>query len=328
MSSPANEIRTRVQTGSVPSTGATEGGSKNPPSVGVVVVNYNLKDSLRATLQSIQQVNYPAFSIVVCDNASKDGSQEMVRREFPDVHLIANPKELGYAKAASLGMEYMAPRHPYIFSTTNDVTLAPDIFTVLVEAAEKDPALGVIGTKIFFYDRPTVLWHAGAKVHWFHGHSFHYGYNQDDQPRFDQVRECAYVTGCGVLLRSALVQRIGGFKEDLVFYFEDADLCLRAWEAGSRVIYLPAAKMWHKTSTTLARNRSLQLRYSTRNNLYFLQRHQPRIGGSWPTHWTYVWLTCPLKMAYFCLWGQWKNAVGIWRGIQDWRQGKYGMIGS
>ena len=79
---------------------------KNRPPVGVVIVNHNLKDSLRETLLSFKKVNYPDVTIVVSDNASKDGSVEMVRNEFPDVHLLAHETEQGYARAASLDLRH------------------------------------------------------------------------------------------------------------------------------------------------------------------------------------------------------------------------------
>jgi GT2 family glycosyltransferase len=293
------------------------------PSVGIVIVNHNLRESLRETIESCKKVNYPNVQIVVVDNESKDGSQEMVRTIFPDVHLIANPVGLGYAKAASQGMEFLAANHDYIFSTTNDVILDPEILNRLVDVAENDPRTGVLGTKIYFFDRPTVLWHAGAKVPAWHGHSYHIGWERQDGPKYDKIRECDYVTGCGFLLRSSVLREIAFFKEDLIFYSEDADLCYRIREHGYKVLYVPSAKMWHKTSTTLAKNRSLQLRYSTRNGLYLIQRH--RIG--YPIGLlSHLFLVSPFKMLVFTLMLRPKNAIGIWRGIQDWRKKKFGMI--
>ncbi len=298
-------------------------GTDKPP-VGVVIVNHNLKDSLRATLESFKQVNYPSVTIVVSDNASTDGAQEMVRTLFPEVHLLAHKEEQGYARAASLGMAFLADKTKYIFSTTNDVTVDPEIFNVLVAHAEKDPQAGVLGTKIYFYDRPTVLWHAGGVVNPLHGHTRHLGWEREDHARYGEVRECDYVTGCGYMLRSEVLKKIGFFKEDLVFYSEDAELCYRFREAGYKVLFIPDAKMWHKTGTTLAKNRPVQLHYSTRNQLYLLQRH--RVGFYPLTLWVHILVVSPIKMALFALMFRWKNSVGIYRGIRDWWRGKYGWI--
>src|SRR3954468_13609618 len=103
------------------------------PAVGVVIVNHNLKDSLRETLQSFRKVDYPELQLVVSDNASSDGSQAMVRSEFPEVHLLAHETEQGYALAASLGMAILVEKTKYIFSTTNDVIIDPRIIQVLVD---------------------------------------------------------------------------------------------------------------------------------------------------------------------------------------------------
>src|SRR5262249_6372191 len=211
-----------------------------------------------------------------------------------------------------------------IFSTTNDVTVDPDILKVLVRHAENDPHAGVLGTKIYFFDRPDVIWHAGGRVNPVHGHTYHLGWERKDHPRHNRLRECDFVTGCGFLLRSEALKQIGYFNEALVFYSEDADLCYRMREAGFKVLYVPEARMWHKVSTTLAKNRPLQLRYSTRNGLYLLQRHKV---GLYPLSlMVNCLLACPFKMALFALVLRWRNSVGIFRGMQDWRLGRYGWL--
>jgi GT2 family glycosyltransferase len=294
------------------------------PPVGVVIVNWNLKDSLRETLKSFRAVNYPGLKIVVSDNASTDGSQEMVRTEFPEVHLLAHEKGLGYAKGASLGMAHLVDQTKYIFSTTNDVIVDPEMISILVEYAEKEPSAGVLGTKIYFFDRPNVIWHAGGRIHPLHGHSYHLGWERKDHPRYSQIRECDFVTGCGFLLRCEALKKTGFFKEDLVFYSEDAELCYRIREAGYKVMFVPQAKMWHKTGTTLAKNRPTQLRYSTRNGLYLIQRH--KIGFYPLSLLVHVFVVCPFKMALFALLFRWKNSVGIYQGIRDWRHNTYGWV--
>jgi len=296
----------------------------NKPPVGIVIVNWNLKDSLRATLESFRKVNYPDLQVVVSDNASKDGSQEMVRTLFPDVHLLAHETEQGYARAASLGMAFLVDKTHYIFSTTNDVIVDPEIINALVDYAEAHPDAGVLGTKIYFHDRPNVLWHAGARVHPLHGHSYTFGWLRKDHERYSKVRDCDFVGGCGFLLRCDVLRKVGFFKEDLVFYSEDADLCYRIRESGCRVVYVPTAKMWHKVGATLAKNRPVQLRYSTRNGLYLIQRH--KIGWYPFSLWIHLFAVSPFKMVFFAFCLRWANCRGIYRGIRDWQKGKYGWI--
>jgi len=294
------------------------------PPVGVVIVNWNLKDSLRETLLSFRKVDYPSLQIVVSDNASTDGSVEMVRAEFPEVHLMTRERGLGYAKGASLGVEYLLDKAKYIFSTTNDVEVAPDMISRLVDYGEQNPTVGMIGIKIYFFDRPNVIWHAGARINPFNGYNYHLGWERKDRGQHDLIRECDYVTGCGVLLRSGAIKKTGAFKEDLIFYFEDADLCYRVRDAGYKIVYLPTAKMYHKVETTLAKNRGLQLHYITRNGLYLLQKH--RIGFYPLSLLAHIFVINAAKILFFALLLRWANCRGIWRGIRDWRRKKYGWI--
>lgn len=299
--------------------------STTRPPVGVVIVNYNLKDSLRETLESFQKVNYPDLTLVVSDNASTDGSPDMVRQRFPGVHLLAHETQQGYARAASLGMRFLMARGcRYVFSTTNDVIVDAEMLNVLVDYAEQHPDTGVLGTKIYFFDRPNVIWHAGGCVNPLHAHTRHFGWNRKDHPRYDRVRDCDYVTGCGFLLRSEALQKTGCFNEDFVFYSEDADLCYRIRSAGYRVTYLPAAKLWHKVDSTLSKDRPTQLRYSTRNGLYLIQ--QNRVGWYPLSLLVHLLIVNPAKMVVFALMLCGKNSIGIWRGMSDWWHRRLGWI--
>src|SRR5437762_2679634 len=221
-------------------------------------------------------------------------------------------------------MASLVEKTKYIFSTTNDVTVDPEIINVLVDYAEKNPQAGVLGTKIYFHDRPNVLWHAGGRIHPLHGHSYHLGWECKDAARYRCVRECDFVTGCGFLLRCEALIKVGFFKEDLIFYSEDADLCYRVREGGYKILFVPEAKMWHKTGTTLAKNRPVQLRYSTRNSLFLLQRH--KVGYYPLSLFIYLFVVCPFKMLLFAVLLKWKNSRGIFDGIRDWRAGRYGRV--
>lgn len=287
-------------------------------------MNWNLKDSLRETLQSFRNVNYPGLQIVVSDNASTDGSVEMVRREFPEVHLLTRDKGVGYAKGASLGMEFLADRTKYIFSTSNDVIVDPEMISVLVDYAETHPEVGILGCKIYYHNHGDLLWSAGGYIHPLVGHACHYGWNRHDHLRFNRVRECDFVTGCGIFLRTDVAKRVNFLEAKLVFYAEDSDFCYRVREQGYSIVYVPQARMWHKTSTTLAKNRPLQLHYITRNLLYVIQRH--KVGFHPFTFVVHLFVWCPFKMALYFFLFRWQNVRGIWSGIRDWRRGKMGWI--
>src|SRR5215203_3085188 len=148
--------------------------ANNRPAVGVVIVNWNLKDSLRETLKSFRKVTYPKLQIVVSDNASTDGSQDMVRAEFPEVVLLTREEGVGYARGASMGLEYLADKAKYIFSTTNDVEVDPEMINVLVAHAEAHPKDGVLGCKIYYHNHGDLLWSAGGRIQPLFAHAYHF----------------------------------------------------------------------------------------------------------------------------------------------------------
>lgn len=296
------------------------------PCVGLVAVTHNLKDILKETLLSIRQLDYPNLKVVIVDNASKDGTPEMIQTEFPDFHLIYNETGQGFARAINQGAALLSQKYncDYFFLNSNDITFAPDIVRRYVEKMVADPKIGILGAKVYFADPADHIWHAGAHMSSWNGHCGHIGIGKPDGPKYDIETECDYVTGCGYFIRGTFFRSIGYLEEKLVFYFEDADLCYRAREAGYKVIYYPEARLWHKTSTTLAKNRPTQLRYATRNALYLLKER--KAGFSPWTLYIFILFTLPLKAMVFILLGQWSNPKGLWQGWRDWRRNQYGII--
>ena len=296
------------------------------PCVGIVVVTHNLKDILRETLESIRQLDYPNLKVAIVDNASQDGTPEMIRSDFSEFHLIYNETGQGFARAINQGSHWLAKEHhcKYFFLNSNDITFAGNIVSEYVQKMESDPSIAILGAKVYFADPSDMIWHAGAHMDPWTGHCGHIGIEKTDRGQFDEEMDCDYVTGCGYFVRGSFFESTGFLEEKLVFYFEDADLCYRAREAGHRVVYYPKAKLWHKTSTTLAKSRSTQLRYATRNALYLLEK---RRAGKYPwTLWAFLLITLPLKALVFLVLGQWKNPRGLWQGTRDWKNGEFGMI--
>lgn len=247
----------------------------------------------------------------------------MVRTEFPEVHLLTREKELGCAKGASIGLEYLADKTTYVFTTTNAVEVDLEMIRQLMDYAEPNPTSGSLGPRFFTMTSRTK---SGTPGH--HPStprpSAAPGPGTEGSSRYNQIRECDFVTGRGFLLRSEVLKKVRYFKEDLVFYAEDTELCYRIRKHGYRILYLPTARMWHKIGTTLAKNRSLQLRYITRNTLSLLKQDQVRL---YPISlFGYLLGACPAKMIFFAFCLHWANGAGIYCGIRDWQKGKYGWI--
>jgi hypothetical protein len=220
-------------------------------SVAVIIVNWNRKDDTLACLESLARVTYPRFRIILVDNGSDDGSAEAVRSLFPHVMVIALPQNLRFAGGNNVGLrEVLARGDEYALLLNNDTTVEPDFLQPLVAAAENDPAVGLVGPKILYYNRPHVIWFAGGVIRPTFGYVRHYGQRKPDNGCWDQPRSVSFLTGCCLLIRREALEKVGLLDEGYYLYSEDADYCLRATRAGYTLWYEPKSRVYHKVSSS------------------------------------------------------------------------------
>ena len=220
----------------------------------IVVVSYNSSAWLPACLESVAAAEFRGErQVLVVDNASRDGSPDLVRRRFPDVELVANESNVGYARAVNQG--WRRGSGDYLLVLNPDIVVQPDALQILHDHLRDHPDVGLaaprllnpdgtlqyscrrhytVGTYLLrrtplravFPDHPVVRRHLMAD--WGH----------------DEVREVDWVLGAAMMLpRAALGDAV--MDERYFMYFEDVDLCVRLQREGWRVVYHPQAEMLH-----------------------------------------------------------------------------------
>jgi len=251
------------------------------PRVGVIVLNWNGGDDTLACLASLARLDYPAFEVVVVDNGSTDGSVPAVRQRFPEVVLLLNEENLGYTGGNNVGLLHVLDRGlDYALLLNNDTEVAPNFLRVLVGAAEADPAVGVAGPMIYYYDRPEVIWSAGGAIDWRRGRTWMVGLDEQDTGQFGtQPREVDFVTGCALLVKREVLERVGLLDERFFAYYEEAEWCVRARRAGFKTLHVPQAHIWHKISPVAQADSPLVHYYMTRNRLLFLKAAGAGVGA-------------------------------------------------
>ncbi len=270
--------------------------TESEPEVIVVVLNWNLKDDLAECLASLDKATYPSRQVVVVDNASSDGSAEMVRARFPAVRLIVNEQNLGFAAGNNVGLRYgLAQEAAYLLLLNNDTVIAADMLTRLVAAAEADQELGILGPQILYYGTEDRVWYLGHRT-----------YRWLPVPRRIAPRlaaraedggriEVDYVSGCSMLIRRQVLLTAGLLDEALFMHYEDADLCRRARQAGYRLACVPGARMWHKVSQSSSQVKPAVRRLQARNRVLFYRRY-PHGPHPWLTA-AFVLVTAVVTMA-------------------------------
>jgi len=255
-----------------------------PPTY-VVVLNWNGRDDTLECLASLARVTYPSVSVLVVDNGSSDGSQEAIRRRYPEVALLETGSNLRFAGGNNAGIRFALDRGAdQIVLLNNDTTVDPEFITAMSAALESSPGAGIVAPKILYSADPGIVWYAGGEISFWTGTMRHRGIRRRDDGRFDRPCETDYATGCCLMATRSAVETIGLLDESYFMYSEDADWSLRARRAGFRVLYEPRARVWHKVSVSAGGHLSaFKMRNKFLSNFRFFARH-----ASW-----YHWLCFP-----------------------------------
>ncbi len=221
----------------------------------IIILNFRTKNLLRECLRGIRIVKPAlAFEVIVVDNASGDGSAEMVIAEFPEVRLIRAERNLGYAGGNNLGMKAAVGK--YVMIINPDILVAPGSFETLVTFMDAHPDVGIAGPQLLNPDgtvqqscyrfqtpliplyRRTIFGKLPA------GKRAVAKYLMED---FDHKteREVDWLLGGALFVRRTAIDAVGILDESFFLYFEDTDWCRRFWEHGWKVVYVPQSQMVH-----------------------------------------------------------------------------------
>lgn len=247
------------------------------PLVYVVILNWNGHADTVECLRSCGKISYALVRILVVDNGSSDGSEQLLRNEFPEIEVIQTGANLGFAGGNNVGIRHaLCQAADYVLLLNNDTVVDPDFITPLVNAAAADPQAGILCSKIFFHDPPNVIWFAGANFFPSLGWGRHRGYGKRDGVQFDQPGKTDRPTGCAMMVTRRLCETAGLLREEMFCYAEDLDWGLRARKVGFKVLYVPASKVWHKVSRATGGEASpISQYYSIRNTLLCLDLNAP-----------------------------------------------------
>ncbi|MFQ5559070.1 MAG: glycosyltransferase family 2 protein [Nitrospinota bacterium] len=252
-------------------------GGGQGPRVCVLVLNWNGREDTIECLHSLESVEYLDLEILLVDNGSVDGSVKMVREKFPDLSILETGKNLGYAAGNNRGITYAFSRGArYVILLNNDTVVDPNFVKELVLVAESTPGAGLLSSKVFFYDRPEALWFAGGTFSLFTGRSTHFGYNEPDDGRFDEVIEIERACGCAMMVSAEYCEAVGLLNEEYFCYCEETDWSLRGKKAGYRALFVPKSVVFHKVSRATGGTLSgSYLYYVVRNTLKCLKDNSP-----------------------------------------------------
>ncbi len=279
--------------------------------VSVIIPNRNGQQHLERCLSSVVAQDGVDFEVVVVDDASTDDSVALIREKFPQVRVLENAENRGFAAVNNQAIR--ATGGEYVATLNNDTQVEPGWLREMVGVADGDPRVGMCAPLILLDRQPAAVDSAGLEVDWA-GIAWQRARGEPD-PGDGEPVEVFGPSAAAALYRRAMLEQIGLFDESFFAYYEDVDLAWRARLAGWKCMYVPSARVRHVHSASFGAQPGRKAYLLARNKWWTIAKNYPRPA---------MWLAWPLILLYDAaslvramIGGQGKAA---WRGRWDaWR---------
>src|SRR3990172_3698726 len=217
---------------------------------------------------------YEDARVIVVDNASTDGSREIVRDEFPEATLVPLPENLHFARGTNAGVETALrdPECAYVMTLNNDTRMEPDALAALV-VGMRDPRVGVVAAKLLFMDTGRI--NSAGISPTFDGSGVDRGWMQADKGQFDAALDVFGASAGAAVYRREALDRVGLFDGDFLAYYEDLDLAWRLRLAGWEARFAPGARVRHKYSASTSPRAIWKTYQGERNRIWNLVQNYP-----------------------------------------------------
>jgi len=299
------------------------------PKVSIIILNWNGLEDTVECLESLKNITYSNYEVIVVDNGSKGNDAQVLEERFGDyVHLIRNDKNYGYTGGNNIAIRYVVDNSApdYFLILNNDIIVAPDFLDQMIKSTKSDASIGIVGPKVYYSSFPDHIQSVGGKVNMRTGQASLIGVKEIDAGQYNTRQEVDYVFGCCLLIKNEVIQKVGLFDESYFCYWDETDYCFRAREANYKVVCIPEAKIWHKASIKLKvwdktpmsnKASGLPYYYMARNNFKFMKKHATK--GQYRSFLFYFfgyqfWFMTTVCLLYHRDVGR---LFGFYRGVKD-----------
>jgi GT2 family glycosyltransferase len=204
----------------------------------------------------------------------KESSEKSISSK--NLIIIKNERNYGFAEGNNIGIRFALNKlNPdYILLLNNDAIVNPNFLNDLINVAEKDKHIGILGPTVYDYRNPNEIQSAGTKIYWSKGEIINLTPLEKKLP--NEPEEVDSVIGCALLARSELFHKIGYLNKDYFAYLEETEWCVRVHRAGYKIVYVPEGKIWHKGGATSNKITGFTLYHYTRNKFWFMKKHSSK----------------------------------------------------
>lgn len=259
------------------------------PRLSIVIPSWNTRELLRVCLRTLEEAEKPESEVIVVDNASHDGSADMVAVEFPDVKLIRNGTNEGFAKGCNRGIAEATGELVLLHNA--DTEVYPDALALMIAYLDEHPGHGAAAPRLVNADGSTQGGCMAFPNLWtplFFGTPLERWAPNSRELRRYFVRDFDHETDCDIdqppaacmLVRRSVLDEIGPFDEALWLFFNDVDLSLRLAQAGYRTRFVKDARVMHHVGASTSQFGGMHVEWQ-KNRLYYYRKHFGRLAGLW-----------------------------------------------
>lgn len=289
------------------------------PLVSIILLNWNGYEDTLEALESLYQIDYPNYNVIVADNNSTNDSIEKIKEyalgnikveskftkyvenkpiqltileegdytradntttpEDKKLVLIKNRENYGFAKGNNIAIDYTikVDKPDYVLLLNNDTIVAPDFLDRMIDVAQGDSKIGLVGPKFYYYDYEgshETIWCIGSVVDLDHFPGHH---SIMEEPGYDltqDVIECDWVSGAGALIKTEAMPE-GYLSTEFFFGCEDVDMAIAIRQKGYKVVTVMDSIIWHKVGMSRHKNSTFKTEYNhIKTNLQFIKKHK------------------------------------------------------
>ncbi|MBU0597669.1 glycosyltransferase family 2 protein [Patescibacteria group bacterium] len=248
----------------------------------VIILNWNGQEHLATCLDSVLGQSYDKYEVILIDNGSKDDSVEFISKNYPQVKIIQNKKNYGFAEGNNIAIREVLKNKniKYIATLNNDTEVDREWLAELVRAVEADQKIGAVSSKFLFFNERNMIDSAGDFLYPGSLKVVTRGYKEQDKGQYDKLEQCFSARAGAALYRREMLEDIRQdndfFDHHFFTYIEDTDLSVRALLKGWKILYAPKARVFHKVAATTSKISYAFRRYhSGRNRVYLAIKNFP-----------------------------------------------------
>ncbi|MBO0356811.1 glycosyltransferase family 2 protein [Hymenobacter sp. BT186] len=284
------------------------------PLVSIISINYKQASVTCEMLASLRQITYPNYEVIVVDNASPEAEIQPIADQFPEVHLIRSPENLGFAGGNNLGIA--VAKGKYLLFLNNDTEVDPGFLEPLVELFEANPKAGIASPKIIFHGTDNLIQYAGCGgINPWTGRSVTFGLMEKDEGQHNVSSPTPLIHGAAMMVPMEVIRKVGLMPELYFLYYEELDWCEMIKRGGYESHYVAQGTVYHKESVSVGQGSVMRTYYMYRNRLLYIRRNSSGVRF-WSGMLFFLFVAVPKQGLVYGLHLEQKYLDALWRGLK------------